>query len=169
MTVSDTTPLNYLVLVDAIGVLPALFDHVIIPGAVRDEMLRGKAPEAVRRWASSPPDWLEIRSVVGVNAALGLGTAEKDRGEREAISLALILQPEFILLDDRLARETATARGLRVVGTLGILEAAVSRDLLDPSVITRLERNTNFRASAAVFQAARARADVAWRNRGRRG
>jgi predicted nucleic acid-binding protein len=165
MTVSDTTPLNYLVLVDAVAVLPALFGHVIIPGAVREELLRMKAPEKVRRWASDPPTWIEVHPVTKVDETLGFGTADKDRGEREAISLALDLRPDFVLLDDRLAREAASARELRVIGTLGILEAAAARGLLDPAAITRLERDTNFRASAPTFQASRERAESAWKRR----
>jgi predicted nucleic acid-binding protein len=56
--VSDTTPLNYLVLIDAVEVLPRLYQRVLIPPAVRDELARPQTPEPVRLWLASPPSWL---------------------------------------------------------------------------------------------------------------
>lgn len=38
VVVSDATPLNYLVLIDAIGVLPRLYSSVLIPSAVATEL-----------------------------------------------------------------------------------------------------------------------------------
>ena len=42
--VSDTSPLNYLVQVDLQRVLPALFGHVLLPDAVRQELGSPAAP-----------------------------------------------------------------------------------------------------------------------------
>ena len=53
--VADTSPLNYLVLIGAIDVLPRLFEAVIVPDAVKAELLHARAPAAVRRWAAAPP------------------------------------------------------------------------------------------------------------------
>jgi len=47
IVVSDTTPLNYLVLIDAIDVLPKLFQEVIVPPSVMAELTRLKTPEVV--------------------------------------------------------------------------------------------------------------------------
>jgi len=58
--VSDTTPLNYLVLVDAVEILPRLYGRVLIPPAVKDELSRAGAPETVRKWIADYPSWLEI-------------------------------------------------------------------------------------------------------------
>ena len=61
------------------------------------------------------------------------------------------------LLDDRKARDAATRRALRVMGTVGILEQAAIRGLLDlPDVCARL-RATNFRIHDAILQSALAR------------
>jgi len=62
IVVCDTSPLNYLILVGAEGVLPVLFETVIAPPAVIREMRHAKAPEQVRRWAAAPPAWLEVRA-----------------------------------------------------------------------------------------------------------
>jgi predicted nucleic acid-binding protein len=75
-----------------------------------------------------------------------------DRGETEAISLALELGAQ-LLVDERLGREAASSRGVRVAGTLAVLSLAAERKLLDlPSAVNKL-RATTFRASAALYQA----------------
>ncbi len=37
LVVADTGPLNYLVLIDAVDVLPRLFEQILVPAAVYDE------------------------------------------------------------------------------------------------------------------------------------
>jgi len=55
IVVSDTTPLNYLILIEAIDLLPALFDIVYAPPAVIRELSHPRSSEAVRLWANLPP------------------------------------------------------------------------------------------------------------------
>lgn len=40
IVVSDTSPLNYLVLLDVVSVLPKLFGEVVVPPAVLTELAR---------------------------------------------------------------------------------------------------------------------------------
>ncbi len=47
--VSDTSPLNYLVLVSYVEVLPQLFGQIIIPQAVFDELSHAKTPAPVKK------------------------------------------------------------------------------------------------------------------------
>ncbi len=49
IVVADTGPINYLLLIDEISILPSLYGAIIIPPAVRDELGRKRAPECVRR------------------------------------------------------------------------------------------------------------------------
>ncbi len=65
IVVSDTSPLCYLLLIEGIEVLPQLFERVIIPQKVRDELLAPDAPKVVQEWISQPPDWLEVQTVTG--------------------------------------------------------------------------------------------------------
>ena len=60
--VSNTSPVNYLVLIDLQDVLPALFGRVLVPNAVLQELRSPAAPPQVKNWL--------------------------DAGEREAIALA---------------------------------------------------------------------------------
>jgi predicted nucleic acid-binding protein len=46
--VSDTSPINYLVLIREIELLPKLFGEVVIPQAVLDELKQEGTPEAVK-------------------------------------------------------------------------------------------------------------------------
>ena len=61
IVVSDTTPLNYLVLIDAIHILPALYGSVAMPNAVHQELTAPGAPGAVRAWATRLPEWVSVQ------------------------------------------------------------------------------------------------------------
>jgi len=63
LVVADAGPLNYLVLVDAIALLPQMFDQVLLPAEVHNELDANDAPASVRAWITSAPPWLHIRQV----------------------------------------------------------------------------------------------------------
>ena len=140
IVIADTTPLNYLVLIDQVEILPQLYGRVLIPRAVWEEFQRPETPEAVRAWIGQRPAWLEIRAVErSPEPALGnLGA-----GEREAITLAEELHADRLILDDHAARRVATQRKLTVIGTLGVLVEAAERGMVDfPDAIARLQQTT---------------------------
>ena len=83
--------------------------------------------------------------------------AKLGRGEVEAISLAKELGADKTLLDDRDAREAAKMRSLEVVGTLGILEEAAKRRLVDIEQTVEQLKRTTFRASETLYQSVLAR------------
>jgi hypothetical protein len=58
-------------------------------------------------------------------------TAELDRGEAEAIALALQEKADWLLIDERVGRRFAQRVGLKVKGTLGILLEGVRRGYID--------------------------------------
>jgi predicted nucleic acid-binding protein len=58
--VADTTPLNYLVLIQAADILSSLYGKVLIPPAVKAELAHANTPDVVRTWISQPPSWLEM-------------------------------------------------------------------------------------------------------------
>lgn len=143
IVVSDTSPINYLILIDAIELLPQLYGRILVPPHVRQELLDPAGPQRVREWTAAPPDWLEVRPVSAPLPAAAL--VALDRGEQEAISLAAEMQVP-LLIDDRRGRTVAQAQGLRVVGTLGILGAAAQRGLVDlRAAVEQLTQQTNFR------------------------
>ncbi len=76
-----------------------------------------------------------------------------DEGEQEAICLAGEVKAVAILMDDRKGRAEAVRCGLRVVGTVGLLEAA-GRGLLDFAAVIQRLRQTNARLDEELIRAA---------------
>src|SRR5271156_2773398 len=132
VVVTDTGPLHYLVLTGDTALLPNLFEKVLTPERVRDELAHAEAPAAVRGWIAVPPPWLEIRSVEGERSSGDL--AALAAGERDAIALALATKADLLLMDDHDGVTAARQRGFAVTGTLGLL------DLVDlAAAFTRLK------------------------------
>ena len=111
-----------------------------------NELSDPRSPEAVRTWASRPPEWLTVQDPTHIiPSKLGAG-------ETAAIALALELEADRVLIDERDGSREAGRSGLNVVGTLGILEEAARRGLIDvEQKITDLKK-TNFRASETLYQ-----------------
>jgi len=140
--VADTTPLNYLVLIQAADILPSLYRRVLIPPAVKAELAHANTPAIVRAWISQPPLWLEV---VNLKEPVDSALAHLDEGEREAIALASELQAALLLMDERDGVVTiARQRGLNVIGTLAALDLAAVRGLVDLQTMFDRLRATTF-------------------------
>lgn len=140
LVVTDTTPINYLILIGQVGVLPTMFGTVVVPQAVADELRDLHTPEAVRQWIAALPTWCIVQSPQGPldPSLLYLG-----EGEREAIALCREIGADALLTDDTKAYEEARARGIEVVRTLALLERASRQGLLDlPAVLAQLQATT---------------------------
>ena len=148
--VADTGPLNYLVLIGQIALLPRLFEVVSIPDAVRLELMHAAAPPAVRRWISTPPAWLAVSDDPNL---LDQKFSNLDVGERAAIMLALRQHADLILMDDRAAVAVARREGLAVAGTLGLLDLGAGRGLLDVGEAVRRLKATNFHCRQRLLDA----------------
>jgi predicted nucleic acid-binding protein len=147
IVVADTSPLNYFIRLNRPDVLCEIYGRVLVPHAVLIEMQHSDAPAEVRAWASAPPGWLEAMQARQLDATLA---AELGAGEREAISLALELHADVLLIDERTGRQQAEARHIKVAGTLAVLLQASLRGYLDlPDAMKQL-RQFGFRASASV-------------------
>lgn len=146
--ISNTSPINYLILIDQIELLPSLYGEVILPQAVVTELQAPKTPENVRRLIASHPAWMRTEHAIGTDASLmGLGA-----GEAEVIALAQLLTADLLLIDELDGRQAATRRGLNVTGTLGILKFAAKRGLIDLSDATGRLAGTSFRVSPALLE-----------------
>jgi predicted nucleic acid-binding protein len=77
--------------------------------------------------------------------------AQLDPGESEAIALATEVHAEVVLIDEQAGRQEALRRGLKVAGTLAVLDEADQAGLvLFDDAIAEL-RKTSFRVSPAVL------------------
>ncbi len=142
LVIADTSPINYLLLIGHIDILPALFGRVILPTAVCDELRHPKAPLVVKNWIGVPPAWVDVRQTSHLHDA---SLAGLDAGEEAAIALAVELHADLLVMDDEEGVIAARRKGLDVVGTLGVLSRAAQRHLLDlPEAFERVKR-TNFR------------------------
>ena len=155
LVVADTSPLNYLVLIEQVEILPALFEKVFVPQIVRHELQHSEAPESVRRWIAEPPSWVEI-------VPAGRDSDEPtllhlDDGERAAIQLAIRIGAELLPIDDRDGVNAARRKGFAVTGTLGILDLAANRGLIRLNDAVDRLRNTSFRCRPDVLDALLAR------------
>ncbi|HTD56858.1 MAG TPA: DUF3368 domain-containing protein [Silvibacterium sp.] len=112
-------------------------------------MRHPEAPIEVRNWVFVPPAWLEERQVRQLDASLPI---ELGAGEREAISLALEVKADVLLIDERAGREQATARHIEVAGTLAVLLQASLLGHIDfPEALKKLHQ-FGFRISQRVEQ-----------------
>jgi predicted nucleic acid-binding protein len=150
VVISDASPLRYLVLIGHADVLPALYTDVLIPEAVATELRQPATPEPVRRWITDAPSWLQIVSLATPISTVPL--ADLDRGEREAILLALELKADLVLMDDRDGVDEARRVGLVVTGTLGVLDRAAERGLIELAPAIASLRETNFRIDPLLLQ-----------------
>lgn len=148
IVVSDASPLNALVRIGHVEILEDLFGSVIIPPAVAAELTHARTPDPVRAWLAAPPVWLEIRSPKVIDATLTMD----DRGEVEAISLALELKADFLLADDRKARRAARERGLPITGAVGVLELAAAKGLLNLLHAFEKLKTTDFNVSEEILR-----------------
>lgn len=149
IAVSDTTPLNYLVLIQEIRLLPLLYDRVAIPGAVFLELTSDDTPVSVQAWIAAAPPWLEV---LRVEEQPYSHLGQLHAGEREAIHLAEQIGADAVIMDERDGRKEAIGRGLPVTGTLGVLEEAAIRGLCDLARSLSALQQTSFRVSPTLVQ-----------------
>lgn len=148
--VADTTPLNYLVLIEAIDVLPQLYGHILIPSAVHAELSDSQAPAQVRDWAAQTHPWLEV---VPLRNPVDSSLMHLDAGERDAIVLATEQQATLLLMDERDGADAARARNLKVIGTLGVLDIAAANERIDLLAMFGRLRQTTFRSPHRLMAA----------------
>ena len=132
ITVANASPLIALAKIDRFSLLEKLFQQVVVPESVWEEVVvRGAGkPGAESVVLAQQEGWLSKQPVRDVLAVTLLRTT-LGAGEAEAIVLAQELRATWVLVDDDLARTYARRIGLKVKGTAGILLAAYQAGLLD--------------------------------------
>jgi predicted nucleic acid-binding protein len=138
IVVADTSPINFLILIQESDILPKMYGTVVIPQTVREELVRPSAPQLVRSWIDHLPIWLEVRSPLAVPDS---SLAKLDAWERDA----------FTLVDEREGRRAAERRGIPVIGTLGVLREAATLRLLDIRVAVERLQTTSFYVAPEVL------------------
>lgn len=138
LVVTDTSCLIALDRVGLLEVLPRLF-VVHAPRAVADEF-------------GQRPMWLRVETARDIRHVAELERV-LDRGEAEAIVLALSRPDARLLIDEKRGRKVARRLGLRVTGTAGILLAAKTAGLIPAvrPVLDALRQEHSFRLDDTLY------------------
>jgi predicted nucleic acid-binding protein len=139
LVVSNTSPLVYLAALGDFALLPDLFSRIVIPRAVFQEIVVGGAGLPVARVVQGAlSSWLSVTGIVSTSRASGFQQAGLHAGESEAIVLAIEVDSQALLMDDRDGVRAAVAAGINVIRTPGIYRLAKHRRML-PAVRPKLD------------------------------
>jgi len=120
LIVADAGPFIGLAIAGRVEILHALFEKVLIPRAVFEELqLDASRPGSAALSQSEEEGWLSTVEVPESTEIVKL-TQLLDRGEAEAIVLAQSKNAK-LLIDERKGRAAARRRGVTVIGTGGVL------------------------------------------------
>jgi predicted nucleic acid-binding protein len=111
---------------------------------VRDELAHHEAPAMVRAWIAQAPAWLDVQPDRAAGASDDRTVPTLDRGERAVIALARAVRADLVLMDDRDGVTVARQQGLTVTGTLGVLDLAARRGLVNLAAAFERLKATSF-------------------------
>jgi len=151
-TVSNTSPLLNLAIIGRLELARAQFGSVVVPPAVAGEfrLEEGRPGSSALRRAAED-GWIAVEEPSD-DPLIRTLRQDLDRGESEAITLAVEKEAGLILLDEREGRRRARNVGLEVTGALGILARADRRGELDSlsGALDRLEDEAGFWIGSAL-------------------
>ncbi len=126
--VVDSTPLITLAVIGHFTLLKSLFDEVLIPTSVYEEVvLKGKNRPGVSEISNA--NWLIVKAPKH-KPSLPAELLGLDAGERDVILLGQEVAADWLLIDEKLGRKIADVMGFQVKGTLGVLLIAYRTGLL---------------------------------------
>lgn len=138
LVIADAGPIFSLAIIDKLEILNHLFDEIKIPNAVWKEITLDKSTVFYKKIEELFKP--KVQDINGFNEL----TFVMDLGESESVILYKELKADFLLIDDKKARNIAENFGIRCIGTLGILSVAKNKGLvrdLKPIFKTFLENN----------------------------
>lgn len=165
--VVDSTVLIFLARLGDLEFLPRLFDDVLVPEPVYDEVVETGREQGYSD-ALAIEEALDAFGAVTALPAAATGHAERlreaaalGRGEAAAIALARVHDARC-LTDDHAARTTAESMGVAVGGTIYVLlEAVATGALSTDDYESRIDSlaDGRFRMSASLYRRAMAAPD----------
>ncbi|ELR97534.1 DUF3368 domain-containing protein [Gloeocapsa sp. PCC 73106] len=153
LVVSNTSPILNLAIVDQLSLLRQQFGRIQIPSAVLDELkMDEERPGSQRIRIAITQGWIQVQSVSDVSL-IRLLRQTLDKGESEAIALALEIQAQWTILDEHDGRKIAKSLGLQVTGILGILIRAKQTGELSSleTIMDQLIKEAGFRIASDLL------------------
>jgi len=150
--VSNTSPITNLAAIGQIELLQKIYKTIFIPQAVYDEMANlGYDVPGTKEVQTL--DWIKIKTVIDSDLVAQLQT-EIDKGESEAIALAIEINADQLIIDDYQGRQIANNLNLNVVGILGILLIAKERGFITmiQPMMDDLINIAGFRISSQLYK-----------------
>jgi len=126
LIVADSSPLIVLIEIRHIDILRTLFNEVIVPPQVLAELRNSRRSMAVQDFVKAMPEWIIERAPSLIESIPHLHP-----GESAAIALATELDADLLLIDEMEDRRVARERHIPLTGTIGVLELAADRNLLN--------------------------------------
>jgi hypothetical protein len=148
--VCNSSPLIHLGKIGLLNLLAEQFGQILIPRAVWQEAVEeGEDDPDVKAIVSA--SWIKVQDIQSSQLFTAI-SAILDKGESEAIVLAIEIEADLILLDESDARKIAGLYNLKKTGLLGVLIKAKQQGSIQSLKIylDRL-RNTGFYLSEEVY------------------
>jgi len=124
LVIADSGPIFSLALIDKLDILDSLFDEVKIPQAVWEEITFDLTKTDYQIIFSFFRN--RIQRISGFNELIII----MDSGESESVMLYKEMQADFLLIDDKKARNIAENFGINCIGVIGLLAVAKDHGLI---------------------------------------
>lgn len=151
IVISDTTAISNLIQIQEFELLKKLYQEIIIPERVYEELLI-LAEFDIQIEELLKAEWIDIKEVKS-QELIDQFRKKLDRGEAEAIALAIEMQANYLLIDEKEGRKIAREHQLDIVGTLGILINGKKSGLIE-SMVEKMDdlRKIGFWISDSLYQ-----------------
>ena len=126
--VSDTSPVSNLILIERLDILQSLFTEIIVPPAV-DAEIRALKQFGKDLSEYENAEWIKVSAPTNLQKVKTL-QFKLDEGEAQAIALALEINCDLLLMDERIGTNIARQEGLQTVGLVGVLIKAKEVDII---------------------------------------
>lgn len=146
IVISDTTPILSLLKGGQLGLLEKLYDSVVVPQAVYEEMVTNPVFVDERREILKCP-FLRVENIQNQEHVRILrNKTGLDEGESEALILYREQKADLLLMDEHKGRSVAKKMSVKHVGTVGILMLAYDKGIISASEVVEcleilLDRN----------------------------
>lgn len=153
--VSNTSPIMNLAIIGEFSLLRDQFGEVLIPEAVLEELrVEGNLPGSQSVRDAIKAGWIRIEEMKQDPLVRAM-QRDLDKGEAEAIALAMQVNAEWVLMDERDGRKAAKSMKLKVVGVLGNLLKAQREGRLRSlkQAMDRLREKAGFYVRADLYSA----------------